>query len=235
MTSFTRFVSSDGWVGRVARSVVLLALGLPQPARADGLQLPATVPTSLALARDGWAIELSVDGELNSDARADRVVVLLQAAPDTQGERARALVVLLAQDGGYRVVGTSTHLLACFQCLGVNGGDAQPNIKIARGVLTITQAGGSREYYGAEHRFRFAPEQGKLLWIGLDSRSGDRLNGQQGVVSENFLTGRRITTITPPQVDEEGNERPRRPTRRTEKLARARLLALEEVPPPFGR
>src|SRR5688572_28644267 len=65
-----------------------------------------------AFVRAGWAVELSVEGDLNGDAEKDRVLVLLQKEPEAGEDRKRALLVLLARPGGYEVAGTNGSLLA---------------------------------------------------------------------------------------------------------------------------
>src|SRR6185436_5585259 len=82
--------------------------------------VPLNVPvqqgaTPQAFVPAGWAVELSVDGELDGDAEMDRVLVLLQKT-SVQGDRKRALLVLLKNAGGWSLAGTSASLLPCFQC-----------------------------------------------------------------------------------------------------------------------
>jgi hypothetical protein len=137
----------------------------------------------------GWAVESTLAGELNADGTPDLVVVLLQDA-NGDAERARALVWLHGVPGGkgYTRVTSNVGLAACFQCLGMKGGDAAPELEISeKGVLSVAQWGGSRESYGTTHKFRF--QKGAVVLIGLDSGTNDSLTNEGTSVSTNFLTG----------------------------------------------
>lgn len=200
---------------------------------ADALKLPASVPDPDALASPGWSVELAIEGELNSDTSPDRAVVLLQDEGAAE-DRARVLVVLLGQAKGFTVAASNARLLACFGCLGMKGGDAQPNIEIVRGVMSITQNGGSRHWYGSVHKFRFDKRERRLVLIGLDDISGDGGTGEEKTTSTNYLTARRIVTHTPPQVDDDGKELPVNTSEQTQKFEREPLLKFEDVRSAFG-
>lgn len=212
----------------------LLGLATEASARADAPKWPASVPNSDALAGKDWTVELSVDGAIDGDDQPDRVVVLLHKQAGDDEDRARVLLILLRRDTGYAVAAVNTKLLACYQCLGVKGGTATPEIELARGVLTVTQSGGSRYWYASVHRFRYAQREGRMVWIGLDESSGDSASGEETNVSHNYLTGRRITEHTPPQLDDEGNEVEVKTTHKVEKLARKPLLRFEDVRSAFA-
>jgi len=152
----------------------------------------------------GYTIEESVDGELNGDALVDRVLVLLHDERE-EGDRQRALVVLLRDKDGWFGAGTNSTLVACFQCLGVKGGDATPEIAIAKRVISVTQFGGSRYYYGSTHRFRWSAGARRFQLIGLDSSAGDAILGSSTEESANYLTREIVTTTQPAQVNDAGD------------------------------
>lgn len=177
-----------------------------------------------AFAPAGYSIEQSIEGHLNEDAIADRVLVLLQD-PHPNGDRERALVVLLGEDDGWAVAGTSSTLLACFDCLGVK--DAGPDVVVEKRVLSISQFGGSRSYYGATHRFRWSAVASRFELIGLDSIQGDSVLGSSTEISANYLTREGVTTTQPPQEHDVARSAPLEVVKR--KLPRAPLEPLEDV------
>jgi hypothetical protein len=152
----------------------------------------------------GYTVEESVEGDLNGDALVDRVLVLLHDERE-EGDRMRALVVLLREKDGWFAAGTNGTLVACFQCLGMKGGDATPDIVIEKRVISITQFGGSRYYYGSTHRFRWSAEARRFKLIGLDSSAGDAILGSFTEESANYLTREIVTTTQPAQVNDAGD------------------------------
>ncbi len=158
------------------------------PAR--GARVAAFVPR-------GWAAAAEVSGDLNGDGRPDRVVHLvpqgthyrpesITAAPESQ-----ALLILLADGGGYRRAGLATHLLQ----------EIVPQwglqMSIRRGVLITEQNYGMTEVMDVTHRFRLDPANGRFLLIGCDrffyTRPQEAADSRK--VSENYLTGVRLTTV----------------------------------------
>jgi len=174
----------------------------PAAAYAAGLPVPRTAAALQGFVPKGWAIESKVEGDLDGDGAADAVLVLLQE--EGQGDRERALVVVLRRGERWALGGTNQGLLACLGCLGVKGGDGAPNNEIRRGVLAVHQYGGSREAYASVHRFRWNRVRGAFELIGLDTEGGDTLTGERSSSSCNLITGSCIETSTPPQVDEDG-------------------------------
>jgi hypothetical protein len=217
----------------VSFHLAIAALCLAPTARAASLAVPATGAKLQAFVPAGWAIESKLEGDLDGDGKADTVLVLLEKEKkDEEDDRRRALVVLLRRADGWAVGGTNVGLVYGWQLAGVNGGDAAPELAIsARGVLDVSQYGGSRQAYGSVHRFRWNRERAKLELIGLDESSRDRLSGAENDRSCNLLTGVCVETATPAQQDEDGNAiaHPPSPTRKTTRPGKKPLLALEDV------
>ncbi len=165
----------------------------------DGV--PASGATAAAFAPKGWVVESTVEGDLNGDPTPDLIVVLLQ---EGKADRARAMLWLHGAAKGFTLIDSNVGLVACSSCLGMKGGDAKPDLSITKKVLVVTQWGGSRESYGATHRFRL--EKGVVRLIGVDHSDMDSLSGAGTTTSENLLTGVTVIEKTPPQTDE--NDRP---------------------------
>ena len=158
--------------------------------------------------------------------------MLLQASQgedSNPNQRQRALVVLRGKPGGFELLGTNVGLVACFQCLGIKGGDGEPQITIEKRVLVVSQLGGSRDAYGATHRFRL--EKNGLRLIGVDHSSGDALTGASELRSENLLNGAVVVEKKPAQTDESGEPVKTRTakTSKRSKVAVKPLPALEDV------
>lgn len=205
-------------------SLLVLVLGGAPASPVPALEVPETGASASEFAPKGWQVESSVEGELNGDARADLLVVLLQ---DGEVDRARALVWLHGEAKGFRLVDVNSTLLACFECLGVKGGTAAPQISIAKRVVSISQSGGSRDAYGSTHRFRFDGKEVKL--IGLDRTTMDTLTGAGTSISRNFLTGVTVAQTTPAQTDDNGKPTGQKPTKKTSKAKPAALVRLADV------
>ncbi|MDP3500944.1 MAG: hypothetical protein Q8S33_11445 [Myxococcales bacterium] len=196
-----------------ALSVVLAVSAGAKPL--DGLQ--AEGATAADFAPKEWKVESTLSADLDGVAPSDLVVVLLGPGDVDQP---RALVWLHGRaKGGFTLVDSNVGLLACFQCLGVKGGDGAPELSVKKRVVTVNSMGGSRESYSATHRFRF--EGGLVRLIGVDHWSGDTLSGEGRTRSDNLLTGDSIVEEEPPQQDEEGRptglKRSKKTTRETPK------------------
>jgi len=176
------------------RALLSLMLCLPGLALARPLDgVPGTGAKPEAFVPRGFAIELQVEGELSGDARPDRLLVLLEE-PVGDEPRERALVWLHATEQGYTKVATNVGLLACFGCLGMNGGDGTPTITIERRVALVQQYGGAGVAYGTLHRLRFDAPAVRL--IGLDSSEMERTSLVMRETSVNLLTGASETKVT---------------------------------------
>ncbi|MFL5386289.1 MAG: hypothetical protein ACJ8GN_27545 [Longimicrobiaceae bacterium] len=158
------------------------------PAR--GARVEAFVPA-------GWKAAREVGGDLNGDGRADRVVHVVEAGthydPDaiTAAPEAQALLILLAEPGGgWRRAGMATRLL---QTIVPQYG---LQLTIRRGVLIVNQNFGMTEVTDLTHRFRLEPATGRFLLIGRDQFNYHRPQelSDPVKVSENYLTGQRLTT-----------------------------------------
>ena len=190
-----------------ALSVVLAASVAAKPL--DGLQ--AEGATAADFAPTGWKVESTLAAELDGVAPPDLVVVLLGPGDVDQP---RALVWLHGRaKGGFTLIDSNVGMLACFQCLGVKGGDGAPELSVKKRVLTVSSMGGSRQSYSATHRFRF--EAGLVRLIGVDHWNGDTLSGEGSTRSDNLLTGVSIVEEQPAEEDEEGKPTGRKRSKKT--------------------
>lgn len=206
------------------RASLLLSL-LAVTAFAKPLEgVPSSGATAADFAPKGWVVESSLEGDLNGDKTPDLVVVLIQ---EGDGDRSRALLWLHGAAKGFTLVDSNVGLVACFSCLGMKGGDAKPELEIKKKVLVVTQWGGSRESYGAVHRFRL--EKGVVRLIGVDHSEMDTMTGASTTTSENLLTGTTIVEKMPPQVDENDKPITAKPKKTTTKKKPAPLPAFNAV------
>ena len=172
---------------------------------------PKLVPAEGKAPRDfvprGWKLETDegeVRGDLNRDGVADAVLRLVEDLPaeasdGTYNMRYRALVILLARPGGgFRRAAVATKLLGCTLCAGMLGDPAGANIQIEikNGVLNVSQLSGAREATDLTQRFRHDAGAGGFQIIGEDVETYDRLEGGGTSVSNNYLTGVRVTKKT---------------------------------------
>ena len=193
--------------------------------------VPAGAAIPQAFVPSGWKVESRVDGDLDNDAFPDVVLVLVQDRPPTaDGEAAdeRALVVLQGAPNGFTRLAVNDHLVQCVSCGGVRGSGNSPAVQVSKRVLTVAQSAGSREYDDTTYRFRLEDKKGFVL-IGLDTTSGDSATGAAKSISTNFLTGDRVTVVTPEQVDADGNPKPRAGKTTREKLRAPKLRRFEDV------
>ena len=204
-----------------ALSVVLAASAAAKPL--DGLQTEGA--TAADFAPNGWKVESTLAAELDGVAPPDLVVVLLGPGDVDQP---RALVWLHGRaKGGFTLIDSNVGMLACFQCLGVKGGDGAPELSVKKRVLTVSSMGGSRQSYSATHRFRF--EGGLVRLIGVDHWNGDTLSGEGSTRSDNLLTGVSIVEEQPAEEDEEGKPTGRKRSKKTTRSTPKPPVALREV------
>lgn len=144
----------------------------------------------------GWKIQERIEGDINSDRIPDTAFTLIES--DTTKERARAFVVLLKQaNGNLRRLAVANKFLLCASCGGaISGVDGTPStdIKIQKGVITVSQLSGSRFANEIVHRFWLDKPSQRLVLIGKDVRDFDRATGDETLTSENYLTGQRIVS-----------------------------------------
>lgn len=188
------------------------------------------LPQSAASVNDfvpaGWKIEEKIVGDLNDDKKADTILKLVEdkASPNKDDmivERDRALVILFAgTESKYRLAAVNSTLLQCTACGGAFYGvvDAPANVSIEKGVIVIEQEHGSRDVTETTYRFRFDEQPNMFILIGFDYASRDRAAGGVWTESTNYLTGKRITTISKGKKD----------TSKTTTVAKKRM-SLEEV------
>jgi hypothetical protein len=100
------------------------------------------------------------------------------------------------------------------------------NLSVKSGVLVVNQNYGMTDVADLTHRFRYDPAAGRLLLIGKDTFSYHRPQGPNwpaSKVSENYLTGVRLTT-----EERWRGERQLKPAEKREQIERARVF-LEDV------
>jgi len=190
---------------------------------------PARVPAEGAREQDfvpaGWQIASRAEGDLDGDGRPD---LLLQLAPrdyDASGvaaaPEAQALLVLLSSaGGGLRRAGLATRLLVPIVPQYIL------NLSVRKGVLVVNQNFGMTDVTDLTHRFRYEPAAGRFLLIGKDAEFYHRPQGPNwpaSKVSENYLTGVRLTT-----TERWRGERPLKPAETRGQVARTRVF-LEDV------
>lgn len=225
VSAMVRFGS--GWFGVVALLVATSASAEVHRASAAISALPKRGATPEAFVPKGWSLELAIEGDLDADQNPDKVLVLLEDEPEF--DRERALVVLLRRGSGYVLAGSNVGLLACWQCSGIKGGDGTPSIEVQKGVVLVDQLSGSRWFTTRLSRFRWNRARRVFELIGEDVHGGDAMTGESMATSCNFLTRECTQTITPVQVDEEGQELPDPGTTRTWKLPKKPLISLEQA------
>lgn len=172
----------------------ITALARPLPG------VPTTGTQAPQFAPPGWQLEGATPCELNGDAMPDLLIVLIE--PPKEGkdadpmERRRALVWVHGTAKGYELVDSNVGLLPRYNGLGINGGEAAPEIEVSKRVASITLSGGSADAYGSVHRFRF--EKGVVRLIGLDDTNYNRNTLETNSTSENLLTGVVEVSYEPP-------------------------------------
>jgi hypothetical protein len=167
----------------------------------DVSAIPANGDRAENFAPRGWKVEAVAKGDLNGDGRVDQAITLIQDIPrgpkDEPGpDRARALVVALADGNSLRRAGVADRLLQCTSCGGAFYGivDAPAGVTIAKGVIVVGQDHGSRDISESTFRFRWDAASGRFVLIGYDYNGRDRLTGEISKESTNYVTNQRITT-----------------------------------------
>ena len=173
----------------------------------------------------GWKVDGRAEGDLNGDARPDLALRLVPGDYDSSGIQAapesQALLVLLSADGGrLRRAGVATRLLVKVVPQYIF------DVKIRNGVLVVNQNYGMTDVADLTHRFRYDQASGRFLLSGKDAFNYRRPQGPDWPavkVSENYLTGVRLTT-----TDRWRGDRPLKPSEKREQIARSRVF-LEDV------
>jgi len=182
----------------IAGSAGAAALGAQDAPPFDASRVPATGRQTHDFVPPGWKAAAEATGDLNGDGRPDHVLHLvptgtwydpnaISAAPD-----AHALVIVLAEPGGrLRRAAVATRLLPSVvpQYL--------LEMRIRNGVLIVHQNFGMTQVSDLTHRFRRDPATRRFVLIGRDQFFYARPQeaGDTRRISENYLTGVRLTTI----------------------------------------
>ena len=213
----------------LALALTLTAAVLPARAQDAPTFNPDRLPARGAQAQDflprGWKVGASAAGDLNGDRLPDQALQLVPEGYDPAAvgaaPEAQALLVLLsAEGGGLRRAGVATKLLVPI----VPQYGLEMTIK--NGVLVVNQNFGMTDVADLTHRFRYEPASGRFLLIGKDTFSYHRPQGPDWPatrVSENYLTGARLTT-----TEEWLGNGKNRATEKRAKIARSRVF-LEDV------
>ena len=165
-------------------------------------KIPGKGVTVNAFIPAGYDTIMTVEGDLNKDNIADRVLVLRSLVEDNEELLksdddtlpARIVVILFKTMDGYEVKGLSDKLILCKQCGGVMG-DPFANAVIKRNVLTISHYGGSSYRWEYDHKFRYQDNDFYLIGkrsIGYSALENcEKLDAMAGTTLEdiNYLTG----------------------------------------------
>jgi hypothetical protein len=187
----------------------------------DAARVPAEGVKEQEFVPGGWKVDGRVEGDLDGDGRADRVLHLVPQDYDssdiTAAPESQALLILLSTEGGrLRRAGLATKLLVPVVPQYIF------NLSIKNGVLVVNQNFGMTEVSDLTHRFRYDPASGRLLLIGKDTFSYHRPQGPEWPavkISENYLTGVRLTT-----EERWHGERQLKPSEKREQIPRARTF-----------
>lgn len=191
----------------------------------DAARVPAEGAGEREFVPAGWKVDGRAEGDLDGDGRADLALRLVPGVYDSSGVGAapesQALLVLLSSVGGrWRRAGLATKLLV----------PTVPqyifNLSVKGGVLVVNQNYGMTDVADLTHRFRYDAAAGRFLLIGKDAFNYHRPQGPRWPavkVSENYLTGVRLTT-----EERWRGERQLKPAEKREQMARSRVF-LEDV------
>lgn len=187
--------------GIILFATVLLLVTTTRLHAQDAVQFnPASVPSEGRKAEDfvprGWKIAAATSGDLNGDLHNDQVIQLVPKDYEPEGvvaaPEAQALLICLSSaDGKLHRAAVTTKLLA----------SSVPQfilqLSIKNGVLVVNENYGMTDVLDLTYRFRHDAKSGRFVLIGKDTYNYHRPQGPNwpGVlVSENYLTGVRITT-----------------------------------------
>ncbi|MBV9925414.1 MAG: hypothetical protein JOZ96_10395 [Acidobacteria bacterium] len=191
----------------------------------DAARVPAEGAGEKAFVPAGWKVGGRAGGDLDGDGRADAALWLVPKDYDTEGVNAapesQALLVLLSSEGGrLRRGGLATKLLVPVVPQYIL------NLSVKNGVLVVNQNYGMTDVLDVTDRFRYDPAAGRFVLIGRDAFNYHRPQGPDWPavkVSENYLTGVRLTT-----EERWRGQRPLKPSEKREQIARTRTF-LEDV------
>jgi hypothetical protein len=179
------------WMAATAASARPVAATPPPVAAATP---SAAVAAQIARAFPGWNIDVAVEGDLNGDALPD-VVATLKRPEAKEGESGEAereawlAVFLRAPDGQLRLH-TKAARAVCLGCGGAKSSWSDivgvPTID-AKGILTLTYEGGSREMWSHRLKWRLDKRRNHFALIGDTFESVDTLV-RPGKEEPGFLT-----------------------------------------------
>jgi hypothetical protein len=155
----------------VAALVCFGALFLPSLARAESLDA--------AVKRDfpGWSVNRSAEGDLDGDKAVD-VAAILDRRPAGADATKEALLVVYRSDEKHALQLLSKSPKGI--CVGCGGpkaimGEPLGELEIAKGILTITYEGGSREMWSDVFKWRWDATKKDFLLIGETYSSTDTI------------------------------------------------------------
>lgn len=216
-------------------SLLLLTASIHVRAQ-DSPQLnPSALPPQGVKAEDfaprGWKVAARATGDLNGDGRVDQVIQLvphdydysgITAAPESQA----LLILFSSDDGRLQRAASTTKLLVSLVPQYIF------QLSIKNGVLIVNQNYGMTDVTDITHRFRYDAKTGRFLLIGKDTFNYHRPQGPRwpGIrISENYLTGVRITT-----KDRWLRTGTNNPSTQHEEIARSRIF-IEDVDEGFDK
>lgn len=199
--------------------------------------LPAAAQSYLP---KGWKVLQVVKADLNSDGRDDLVFVREEDDPKkiTQEPRSndgvrnlnpRVLVVLLAEEGGYRKLAEYPKLIPpAFDPMYDMMDDRFNGISVKKGILTVgfrywASAG---TWWMSMESYKFRLESGRLRLIGSERDSFHRGSGEKDLVSANHLTGKVKRTSGLNEFDEKESK----PEVEWETLPSRKPIYMDELP-----
>jgi hypothetical protein len=199
--------------------------------------LPAAAQSYLP---KGWKLLEVVKADLNSDGRDDLVFVREEADPKkiTQEPRSndgvrnlnpRVMVVLLAEEGGYRKLTEYTKLIPpAFDPMYDMMDDRFNGISVKKGILTVgfrywASAG---TWWMSMESYKFRLEAGRLRLIGSETDSFHRGSGEKDLVSTNHFTGKVKRTSGLNEFDEKESK----PKVEWETLPSRKPIYMDELP-----
>jgi hypothetical protein len=184
------------------------------------LELPAAARSHVPA---GWKVAELVSGDLNGDGLPDLVFIReeqdakkMTKHPSIDGyilnTNTRVLVVLLADKLGYRKIGENPKfVMPAFVAEFEDFGDCYKGLKVNNGLVeaSFRWEASIGSWCGAQEKYIFHVEAGRLRLIGSEEVSLHRGNGEKTITSTNYLTGRiKYTTglnefnpKSPPAID----------------------------------
>jgi len=224
------------WLLCASLTVVLLSSSILGATEAAPT-LPAAAQSHLP---KGWKLLEVVKADLNSDGRDDLVFVreeddskkITKELPANDGVRnlnPRVLVVLLAEEGGYRKLAEYPKLIPpAFDPMYDMMDDRFNGIYAKKGILTVGYRywASAGTWWMSMESYKFRLESGRLRLIGSETDSFHRGSGEKDLVSTNYLTGKVKRTSGLNEFDEKESE----PKIKWETLPSRKPIYMDELP-----